>query len=107
ADGLPLDFRGRGERVWLQVDADTAARPVAAHVTRVGEGYLETLGIPLLAGRGFTADDRAGAGLVVVVSKALADRLAPGGSVIGQRLMFGADEATRQLLTIVGVTADF
>jgi predicted permease len=107
ADGLPLDFRGRSERVWLQVDADTAPSPVSAHVTRVGDRYFETLGIPLLGGRGFTTDDRAGAELVAVVSKPLADKLAPGGDVIGQRLTFRADEAAQQVLTIVGVAADF
>jgi predicted permease len=107
ADGLPLDFRYRTERVWLEVDADTAPSPFSAHVTRVGDRYLETMGIPLVRGRGFTADDRAGAELVTVVSKTLADRLAPGGDIIGQRLTFGDEAATQQVLTIVGVTADF
>jgi putative ABC transport system permease protein len=76
-------------------------------VTRVGDGYLDTMGIPLLRGRRFTADDRAGAELVTVIAKPLADRLAPDGDVIGRRLALGADLATRQTLTIVGVTADF
>jgi putative ABC transport system permease protein len=107
ADGLPLDFRGRTKRVWLEVDTNTAPRPVSAHVTRVGEGYLETLGIPLVGGRGIGTDDRAGTELVTVVSKALADRLAPNGDVIGRRLTFSTEEATQQTLTIVGVTADF
>jgi ABC-type antimicrobial peptide transport system permease subunit len=107
ADGLPLDFRYRLETVSLQVDANTAPRPVSAHVTRVGTRYLATLGIPLVRGRGFTPDDRVGAELVAVVSKPLADRLDPNGDVIGKRLTFGADEATQQILTIVGVTADF
>ena len=65
------------------------------------------MGIPLVRGRGFTADDRAGAELVTVISKPLADRLAPDGDVIGKRLTFGADPNTQQTLTIVGVTADF
>ncbi len=107
ADGLPLDFRYRIERVALKVDANVAPRPVLVHVTRVGDGYLDTMGIPLVRGRSFTVDDRAGAELVTVISKPLADRLAPNGDVIGKRLTFGADEATQQTLTIVGVTADF
>jgi ABC-type antimicrobial peptide transport system permease subunit len=106
-DGLPLDFRYRLERVALEVDANVAPRPVSAHVTRVGDGYLSTVGIALLRGRGFTADDRLGAQLVTVISKPLADRLAPNEEVIGKRLTFGADEATQQTFTIVGVTADF
>ncbi len=107
ADGLPLDFRGRSTRVSLQVDANTAPRPVAVQVTRVGDEYLKTMGIPLVRGRGFTVEDGAGAEPVTIVSKPLADRLVPGGDVIGKTLMFGADPKTQQALTIVGVTADF
>lgn len=107
ADGLPLDFRNRMGRAALQVDANTAPRPVLVQVTRVGNGYLDTMRIPLVRGRGFTVDDRVGAELVTVVSKPLADRLAPNADVIGKRLTFGTDEASQQTLTIVGVTADF
>jgi putative ABC transport system permease protein len=107
ADGLPLDFRGRNTFVSLKVDANTAPRPVAVQVTRVGDDYLKTLGIPLLRGRGFTVDDGAGAEPVTIVSKPLADRLVPGGDVIGKTLMFGENPKTHQALTIVGVTADF
>ncbi|MDP3718316.1 MAG: ABC transporter permease [Acidobacteriota bacterium] len=107
ADGLPLDARYRIERASLQVDHSIAPRPVPVHVTRVGHGYLDTLGIPLLRGRSFTVDDRVGTELVTVVSQPLADRLVPDGDVIGKRLTLGADEATQQRLTIVGVTADF
>ena len=56
--------------------------------------------------RGLTGEDRAGAEPVTIVSKPLADRLVPGGDVIGRTLMFGADPKSRQALTIVGVTAD-
>ncbi|OFV92218.1 MAG: hypothetical protein A3H95_08310 [Acidobacteria bacterium RIFCSPLOWO2_02_FULL_64_15] len=107
ADGLPLDGRYRMESVSLQVDATSAPRPISAQVTRVGDEYLAAMGIPLVRGRAFTVDDRAGAELVTVVSKPLADRLAPNADVIGRRLTFGNNPATQQTLTIVGVTADF
>jgi predicted permease len=107
ADGLPLDFRGRSTPVSLQVDANTPPRPVAVQVTRVGDEYLKTMGIPLVRGRGFSAENGAGAEPVTIVSKPLADRLVPDGDVIGKTLMFGADPKTQQALTIVGVTADF
>ncbi len=107
ADGLPLDFRYRMTTVSFRTDANTAPRAIAVHVTRVGENYLGTLGIPLVRGRAFTADDRDGAEPVTIISKPLADRLVPDGDVIGRSLMFGTDEKTRQTLTIVGVTADF
>jgi putative ABC transport system permease protein len=93
--------------VSLQADANTAPRLVTAHVTRVGDQYLGTMGIPLVRGRGFTSEDRAGAEPVTIVSKPLVDRLAPDGDVIGKRLLFGADPKTQKTLTIVGITADF
>jgi predicted permease len=109
ADGLPLDFVSRGARVSLQVDKNTAASVVIAQATRVGDGYLTTMGIPLLLGRGFTHDDSAGAEMVAVISKALADRLGPDapGAVIGKRLTVEAEGKTPQTVTIVGITRDF
>jgi putative ABC transport system permease protein len=109
ADGLPLDFRYRIRRVALTTSANEAPRFMSVHVTRVGEGYLETMRIPLVRGRGFT-DERAGGELVTIVSATLAGQLLPDadpGAVVGQRLRYGADEKTQRTLTIVGVTDDF
>jgi predicted permease len=110
ADGLPLDFNGRNGRTALQPEANTAPRFVPVHVTRVDNDYLNTMGIPLLRGRGFSADDRAGTELVTIISKELAARLFPdaeAGQAIGKRLIFGNDEKTLQTLTILGVSGDF
>ncbi len=110
ADGLPLDFRNRGTQVSLQVDRNTAPRFVSVQVTRVGDAYLDTMGIQLMHGRGFSVDDRAGAEMVTVISKALADKLLPNAAAaeaVGKQLTFGADDKTQQTLTIVGVTGDF
>jgi predicted permease len=107
ADGLPLDARYRIETVSLDEGPGVAPRALSAHVTRVGDGYLEVMGIPLVRGRAFTADDRVGAELVTIVSQPLADQLAPNGDVLGKQLRFGGATATPQTLTIVGVTADF
>jgi len=109
ADGLPLDFGGRGARVSLHADQNTAPRVVIVQTTRVADGYLDTMGIPLLSGRGFTQDDRPGADMVTVVSKTLADQLAPNAAaaVIGKQLTLGTDAKTQRTLTIVGITRDF
>jgi predicted permease len=112
ADGLPLDFRYRMTRVSLQTDADAAPTVVSVHVTRVGDGYLDTMGIPLLRGRGFTADDGVGGEPVTVISKTLADQLLPdadAAEALGKRVTFGTpgDDDRTQTLTVVGVTADF
>ena len=85
-------------------------RVVQAHVTRVGDGYLETMEIPLVRGRGFTIDDAAGAELVTVISQPLAQALFPGGEAIGEQIVFGPlgdKDHPPKVLTVVGVTADF
>ncbi|HVX41308.1 MAG TPA: FtsX-like permease family protein, partial [Gemmatimonadaceae bacterium] len=62
------------------------------------------LGIRLLAGRAFTADDRAGAAHVAIVSRGLASALWPGESAIGKRLYWGGTHGTPR--TVVGVVGD-
>jgi hypothetical protein len=110
ADGLPLDSRYRMARVATETDANVAPQVALAHVTRVGDSFLETMGIALMRGRSFAVDDGAGAPAVTIVSKALADRFFPGADAIGRRLTFGQpndDKRQPQSLTIVGVIADF
>jgi putative ABC transport system permease protein len=110
ADGLPLAFRGDNVRTALQPEANAAPAFVRVHVTRVENDYLGAMGIPLLRGRGFAADDRAGSEPVTIISKTLVEKLFPNadaGEAIGQRLIFGNDEKTLQTLTVVGVSGDF
>jgi len=112
ADGLPLDFRGRGTTVSLQTEANVAPTLARVQVTRVGDGYLNTMGIPLLSGRDFSDEDGAGSEKVTIITKPLADRLFPNagaGYAIGKRLTFGAPngDTPPRTLTIIGVTGDF
>jgi putative ABC transport system permease protein len=122
ADGLPLAGRGRPTTISLQTETNVSPTLVRVHVTRVDDGYLNTMGIPRLSGRDFSDDDSAGSERVTIVSKALADRLFPNaGAVeaIGKRLIFrtpvgdggeradGADDVPPQAVTIIGVTGDF
>lgn len=67
-------------------------------------GYLETLGVPLLEGRFFTAADREGSAEVVVVNAALARHFWPGESAVGKRLRFAMPEVS--WITVVGVVGD-
>lgn len=110
-DRLPLDGSADAMRIALPRDANAPPTFINAYVTRVGNGYLETMGIPLLRGRGFTVDDGAGAEPVTVISKALADTLFPNvdaGEAVGQRLTVdAADDRPARTLSIIGVTGDF
>jgi predicted permease len=101
-DGVPLDFIYRDTRVAREGESGF----VAAHTTRVGVGYFETLGIRLLAGRPIDANDGAGAERVVLLSEPLARRLFPAGDPIGKRVVFALEGDERQAYTVVGVTGD-
>ncbi len=76
----------------------------AAGIRMVTPGYLETMDVPLLAGRRFTERDRADAPRVAVVSQALVDREWGGESPLGERISFsGADAAPEDWMEVVGV----
>jgi putative ABC transport system permease protein len=68
----------------------------------VSSNYFDVIGMRVVAGRGFTADDRAGGTYSVVVNEEFQRRHFPGGSAIGARLAFGGEERAE----IVGVVAD-
>jgi predicted permease len=70
-------------------------RPVSA-------GYFETIGIPLLRGRGLVAADDADAPLVVVINDSLARRYWGQENPVGQRLQFGPPTWR----TVIGVVGD-
>jgi predicted permease len=101
-DGLPLDFIYRNTRV----NRERESTFVTAHTTRIGVGYLETVGIRLLAGRTIDLNDRAGAERVVLLSEPLARQLFEAGNPIGERVECALAGHERQMYTVIGVTAD-
>lgn len=78
----------------------------------VTPGYFDTLGIPVLRGRGVEITDRGASQPVVVVTEAFAQKMWPGQRALGQRLKLGrplepdADVSQVSWLTVVGVVAD-
>ena len=106
-EGLPLDFIYRNLRV-ASFDAGRGAAGtfVTAHSTRVGPGYLETIGTRLLAGRSIDANDRDGGERVVVLSAPLALQLYPSGDAIGRQVALAVSDSKQQTYTVVGVSAD-
>ena len=88
----------------LTVDGHTYPWDNGANMLRsngVGPGFFETLGIPILAGRGITAADTKSAQPVAVVNETLAKRCLKGASPVGHTL---GGEKNR--ITIVGVVRD-
>jgi predicted permease len=82
-------------------DLPLARRPFAMW-TGVSPSYFDTMGIPLLAGRGLTdADDERGR-LVVVVSDTLARRAWPNESAVGKRVLVGRFPDFAEVVGVVG-----
>lgn len=103
ADGMPIDFDYR----LFRVAAASGQTFVTAHMTQVGENFLETVGAPLLRGRSITADDRARALPVAVISQPLADLLFPGEESVGAEVRVVFDDNRERPFTVIGVSADF
>jgi predicted permease len=66
----------------------------------VWPGYFQTIGIPLLAGRGMTPKDTPEKPRVAIVNEAAASHFWPGESAIGKRLHFFGDSRSAE---VVGV----
>jgi putative ABC transport system permease protein len=96
---LPLEVEGQAP-----VEGE---EPPRARLRNVSPGFFAALGVPLVAGRDFTDEDRRGSEPVVIVSRSLADRLAPNGSAVGHRVAWtSAFMGNRTPRRIVGVVAD-
>ncbi|HEV2665333.1 MAG TPA: FtsX-like permease family protein, partial [Blastocatellia bacterium] len=76
---------------------------IAIDSNRVGPGYHELMGIPLVQGRGFTERDNANAPFVAIINEAMARAYFPNQNPLGKRFSLGAG---RPWLEIIGVTRD-
>ena len=71
-----------------------------------GDGYFQTLGIPLVRGRMFAEHDDANSQHVAVISESLALERWPNQDPIGQVIDFANMDGILNPLTIVGIVAD-
>ncbi|HSC25833.1 MAG TPA: ABC transporter permease [Vicinamibacterales bacterium] len=69
-------------------------------------GYFAALGIPLLAGRAFTAGDTADAPGVIVINDAMAQKYWPDGNALGQRFKWGCVSCGTPWLTVIGIVGN-
>jgi putative ABC transport system permease protein len=95
-------------RMFIQLDFEIEGQPkptLSAGTPKIEAGYFKTMGIPLLAGREFTAGETAEAPKVAIVSERIVREYLPGspGEALGRRVRIGEDG---EWLTVVGVVAD-
>lgn len=75
----------------------------------VAPAHFTTLGIPLVRGRSFAVEDRAGRPGVTVISESAARRFWPGEDPIGQRVWFGggsAFDSPERSVEVIGIVKD-
>jgi predicted permease len=90
ADGIPLDLVGNFTSVTRGDRSYEAGGNVSVEFTLVDDGYFETIGTPILRGRGIERTDEASSEPVVVITQALAERLWPGEEAVGRQLRFSS-----------------
>ena len=103
--GVLLELKAEG-----RVDEPGVPKPLAEFRTATPE-YFRAAGIPLVGGREFAATDRADGGRVVILNRALADKLFPNQDPIGRRVAWTGDvlrfiPVSGEWRTVVGIVGD-
>ncbi|HLM98041.1 MAG TPA: FtsX-like permease family protein [Bryobacteraceae bacterium] len=96
--GLAVNFTIEGRR------ADGTGRQISSAAWfPVSARYFRTLGIPLIRGREFGAQDAAGTLPVVLINQTIARRFWPGDNAIGKRVRIDlVNEPIREIVGVVG-----
>jgi putative ABC transport system permease protein len=99
---------GNGDSYGFHVEGRMQANPAedpSVERYSVTPDYFRAMGVPIVRGRGFTAEDRADSPAVMMVSEATARSLFLGRDPIGERVRIGPhDEGPWR--TIVGIAGD-
>lgn len=101
-----VPFGGSSWNSGLQRTPEQQHKDLNASVYYGSEGLLETFGVQLIAGRDFTSDEYVDeqealgstAGMPIIITSAISERLWPGQSGLGQELYVG-----RKPLRVVGI----
>jgi putative ABC transport system permease protein len=104
----PMGYLIGGGSIYIEgAPAPSTGQPPASFLNRIGHGYFETMGIPILRGRAFTEDDErdvATTRRVAIVNESMAARFWPGEDPIGKR--FRLHTPAEPLLEVVGLAKD-
>jgi predicted permease len=104
ASDLPLSGNGgHDEQVRVEGSHETSQQAATISSVAVDEKYFSTLGIPVLAGRVFTAADSAKSPPVIVINHLMAEKYWPGQNPLGKTAHI---ENGNQIVTVVGVVGD-
>jgi predicted permease len=107
ASRVPLGLWGMDRTSVRLHDAEPAPEEETPRIdfVAVSQNYFDTLGIPILRGRGFGPRDTLRSRKVAVVSEAMARRYFDSTDVIGQMLILGASDQSVEV-EVIGVARD-
>jgi putative ABC transport system permease protein len=104
ANQLPMvNLSDTAGGLWTTPDSTRPPSPGGPDARFVSRDYLRVFGIRVVAGRGFTENDREGQPRVLLVNQALVNRDFAGENPIGRAVFVGRDVAPWE---IVGILAD-
>jgi predicted permease len=110
ASTFAFPLRGQiDSSVLLQFQGETfdPAHTLGARQRVVSSGFFDTMGVPVLAGRDFTADDRQNTAPVAIVNREFVRRYLPSKDPLRTAFAFGYPTIdTKRFQTIVGVVGD-
>jgi putative ABC transport system permease protein len=104
----PLPLSGAQEATVYTVEGAPAPAPGEsppfAEYTVIGPDFFQTMGAPMISGREFTTSDRRDSDPVVVVNRAMAEKMWPDEDPVGRRIKL--PPPNRPWMTVVGVAPD-
>lgn len=108
AFSTPMSYLVGGGAIYIEGrPVPASGQPQASFMNRVGHDYFPTMGIPIVRGRAFTAEEELytpETRRVAIVNETMAEKYWPGEDAIGKR--FRIFEPTAPLLEVIGVARD-
>jgi putative ABC transport system permease protein len=103
-----LPWTGYDENAGFTIEGKTfpGNKEPSARYHQVSNDYFRTIGVPLIAGRFFSSEDRQGTPDVVLINRSMAERYWPGESAVGKRFTFASQPKEKDWYTVVGVVGD-
>ncbi|MEK6281434.1 MAG: ABC transporter permease [Acidobacteriota bacterium] len=98
---VPLSGGGQRRNVLIEGYQPRPNEDTELNTNVVGLNYFDTIGIPVVQGRDFGAQDRAGSPGVVVVNEELAQRYFPGQNAVGKRLRTDSEGPHLEIIGVV------
>jgi predicted permease len=104
ATRVPFSLNYNRWEIWVPERHQVGGHGDTVEVTTVSPEYFKTVGVAIVDGRGFTADDRPDTPRVAVVNEAFARRYWPGERAVGKTIR--SRNAEGPVFEIVGIAAD-